>query len=360
MSAISAYPLSTLLSWLLVAFTVEFDNDFEHLMPHSTTGFDSTAGGPWLVSMAMYLSCMRYVPPEGIRVGQLADAARTGTNLHGMARWRYINIGPDSSNSRAKTPKSEWLILPTPAGLKAREIWRPLFGSIEKRWRTRFGAERIHRLRSALCAVITQIPFHLPDYLPILGYGLFTKGHIKKQSFSGVCQDSPLPTLLAQVLMSIAVRFENEFDVSLAICANLLRVLDEPGVSIRDIPAISGVSKQAISMAMGILQKKQLAVLAPDEKRGRGKVAGLTIKGVEAQAAYQETLSKLEKRLEVKFGNEVITALRQSLEIMTADLSLLFASMEPYPDGWRASVPKPQTLPHYPIVLHRGGFPDGS
>lgn len=28
--------------------------------------------------------------------------------------------------------------------------------------------------------------------------------------------------------------------------------------------------------------------------------------------------------------------------------------------GWRASVRKPDTLPRYPIVLHRGGFPDGS
>jgi hypothetical protein len=27
---------------------------------------------------------------------------------------------------------------------------------------------------------------------------------------------------------------------------------------------------------------------------------------------------------------------------------------------WRASVPNPETLPHYPMVLHRGGYPDGS
>ena len=38
----------------------------------------------------------------------------------------------------------------------------------------------------------------------------------------------------------------------------------------------------------------------------------------------------------------------------------LFAWLEPYPDGWRASVRRPATLPHYPMVLHRGGFPDGS
>jgi hypothetical protein len=35
----------------------------------------------------------------------------------------------------------------------------------------------------------------------------------------------------------------------------------------------------------------------------------------------------------------------------------------PHPDGWRARPPyasRAGTLPHYPFVSHRGGFPDGS
>jgi hypothetical protein len=38
----------------------------------------------------------------------------------------------------------------------------------------------------------------------------------------------------------------------------------------------------------------------------------------------------------------------------------LFAGLAPYPDGWRAAVPSPVALPHHPMVLHRGGYPDGS
>ncbi|MGA2826507.1 MAG: hypothetical protein ABSF03_10325 [Streptosporangiaceae bacterium] len=34
--------------------------------------------------------------------------------------------------------------------------------------------------------------------------------------------------------------------------------------------------------------------------------------------------------------------------------------LEPYPGNWRADVRAPRTLPHYPMVLHRGGYPDGS
>ena len=33
----SLLPLATLLSQVLVAYTIEFDNEFERLMPHRTT-----------------------------------------------------------------------------------------------------------------------------------------------------------------------------------------------------------------------------------------------------------------------------------------------------------------------------------
>ena len=59
------------------------------------------------------------------------------------------------------------------------------------------------------------------------------------------------------------------------------------------------------------------------------------------------------------------------LERRTEGRTLLSLGLEPYADGWRASAPYvTQTqavmndpvaaLPHYPMVLHRGGWPDGS
>ena len=49
----------------------------------------------------------------------------------------------------------------------------------------------------------------------------------------------------------------------------------------------------------------------------------------------------------------------------------LALGLQPYPDGWRARGPYLRqttavlndpgaALPHYPMVLHRGGWPDGS
>ena len=61
-------PLPTLLSHALVAFTIEFDNEFERQMPHRTTNHGSSSGSgpaPWLVSMVMWTNCMRLSARKG-------------------------------------------------------------------------------------------------------------------------------------------------------------------------------------------------------------------------------------------------------------------------------------------------------
>jgi DNA-binding MarR family transcriptional regulator len=166
------------------------------------------------------------------------------------------------------------------------------------------------------------------------------------------------------VLLAFAIAYEHESNLSLAIGANVLRVLDERGVRVRDLPRLSGVSKEAISMALGILRKGHLTEIAPDPAGGRAGVVCLTQQGRAARDAYRRLLGDVEERWLARFGAEAIGALRQPLERLigdaTAPTSPLVRGLPPYPEGWRASVPAPDTLPHYPMVLHRGGFPDGS
>ncbi len=259
-------PLATLLSQTLVAFTIELDNEFEHRMPHRTTNHGSSFG-PWLASMAMYLNCMKFTGDEGVTVSELERLARTTTNLHGMQRWGYVVVegGPDSKRSQSPNrrpvarPGRDWIVRPTLRGKMAREVWGPLFGVIEERWQARFGRDEIQRLREALSALLSQMDVELPECLPILGYGLFSRGPGRDRG--GRVESDPalptaLPVLLAKVLLVFAIEFEGESEISLAIGANVLRVLDEEGVRVRDLPQLSGVSKEAISMAMGILGKK--------------------------------------------------------------------------------------------------------
>ena len=77
-------PLPTLLSQSLVAFTIEFDNEAEHRMPHRTTRYnDPGLRGPWLVSMAMWLNCMQYLTGEPVPVSELEQRARTPSASRG-------------------------------------------------------------------------------------------------------------------------------------------------------------------------------------------------------------------------------------------------------------------------------------
>jgi DNA-binding MarR family transcriptional regulator len=349
-------PLHALLSQALVRFTIDFDNEFEHRMPHRTTNFhppSGSRGGPWLVSLAMWSNCMQFVGEQGITVGELERLARTKTNLNGMQRWGYITI--------EGSPRSDPVIRATSEGRQAQEIWRPLFGEIEKRWEARYGGALVHQLRETLTAMLGSIAGDLPDCLPILGYGLFSRALDPKRGAPAVKQARtgsgfPLSALLSKVLLAFAMEFERESDLSLAISANVVRVLNDKGVRVRDLPPLSGVSKEAISVACGLLQKKLILVVEPNPDGSRAKIARLTAKGRAAQGAYHQLAGCIEERWKTRFGDDTIRKLRERLEELAGDP----APFESYADGWRAKVPMPTTLPHFPMVLHRGGFPDGS
>jgi DNA-binding MarR family transcriptional regulator len=365
------FPLPTLLSHALVAFTIEFDNESEHQMPHRTTDHGSTPGSlhaPWLVSLAMWDNCMRFVGEQGVRVSELEGLARTATNLKGMERWGYVVVEPDPADSRPKPPRRDWLIRATPGGRTAQEIWRPLFGTIEKRWLARFGKEEVGHLRESLWALISKIEIELPDCLPILGYGLFSKGPDRERRAVMLCDDEgesglPLSALFSRVLLAFAIEFERDSELSLAISANVVRVLNEEGVRVRDLAHLSGVSKELIKTSMGFLKKRSYIALAPDPTAKGSKLVRLTLKGRHAQAAYRQRLGVIEKHWQARFGEDAIRKLRQSLECLIGAAdgpSPLLRGLSPYPEGWRASVRHLDTLPHYPLITHRGGFPDGS
>jgi hypothetical protein len=89
----SPLPLSALLSQVLVVFTIECDNEFERQMPHRTSNYGSTAGrgaGPWLVSMAMWWTCMRFVAEDGITVAELFVTCPAGPECpKRQSAWRW-------------------------------------------------------------------------------------------------------------------------------------------------------------------------------------------------------------------------------------------------------------------------------
>jgi methyltransferase (TIGR00027 family) len=363
-------PLSALLSQALVAFTIEFDNEAEHNLPHRTTdhGPSRTGDGAWLVSLVMYENCMRYVTEEPLTVGELEARARTGTNLDGMRRWGYVTIDGTAKRIHKGRPGPDAVLRATAAGLRARAVWAPLPGHIEQRWRDRFGTDRVARLRDALVPLVRQLDPGLPDCLPILHAGLLSQlpalpprpDPAEPADPAGL----PLPALLARVLLSFAIEYETEAGQSLAAGATVLRVLGETGTRLRDLPSMAGISKEAVSLALGVLTRTGLAAEEPDPAARRGKVARSTPAGQRAQRRYHELTAAIEQRWRERFGAGPAGALRAALEpLATApggEPAPLFGGLAPYPGNWRAAIRPPVILPHYPMVLHRGGYPDGS
>jgi hypothetical protein len=347
-------PLPTLLSFALVAFTIEFDNEADHRLPHRTTRSGGARHRPWLVSLAMWSNCMRLIDEKGISARDLALRAHARTNLTGMRRWGYITIDENE------------IVRATSVGRQACEIWRPLFGAIEDRWEQRFGSEPVAQLRDSLRSLIERFDIDLPEALPILGFGLRNglshtvrpKGIDAEPSTD---EDLPLSALLSKPLLALAFHYERDAAVSLAIGANVLRLVGDDGVLVRDLPRASGVSKEAIAMATNFLCKHGYAVM---QTENRARRLTLTANGGRARDAYSDRLARVEQAWRKRFGERAIDRLQDALEEIAgppaAPQSRFFEGLKSYPDGWRASVSPPQTLPHFPMVLHRGGYPDGS
>jgi methyltransferase (TIGR00027 family) len=397
-------PLSALLSQALVAFTVEADNETEHRLPHRTQDYGlapgAPPGAPWLTSLLMYANCLRHLPDAGITVAELRHRARTGTNLDGMRRWRYVTFTPDPghgshlpggrppvppdglSDGRARVyrtgrPRPDALIRPTSWGIEARDTWQGVTAEVESRWRDRLGAAPFDALRAALAGLVERLDPDLPDCLPILGYGLFTRPDREGKARTAPpgeprpvpegppgpvpARDLPLWALLTRPLLAFAAQYEAEPGPSLAISANILRVLSEAGTRTKDIPAAAGVSREAVAMAAGVMRKSGVLAEGPDPAGSRFKVTRLTARGAVLRDEYPALAADIERDWRARFGDARVTALRQALEPLAAgDPPPLYAGLGPYPDGWRARVPPPATLPHYPMTLHRGGYPDGS
>jgi methyltransferase (TIGR00027 family) len=377
-------PLSALLSQALTAFTIEADNEAEHRMPHRTTKHGKTGSwsdGAWLTSLLMWANCLRQLPDEGLMIAELRDRARTSTNLDGMRRWGYVTFSPDPGHG--KRPRPDTVIRPTARGSLARETWREAVAEVEARWQGRLGAAASGRLRAALGAVAADLDPALPDCLPILGHGLFSRPDRAREpreaapaparpasAADGPAGPSagdepagslPLWALLSRPLLAFALQYERQPGPSLAVSADVLRVLTEPGVLVKDIPALGGVSKESVAMALGWLRASGLAEEGPDPAGSRYRFARLTRRGTAARDGYHARAGGIEADWRARFGDAAVTALRGSLEPLAAgDPPPLLAGLSPYPDNWRAAAKPVTVLPHYPMTLHRGGYPDGS
>jgi hypothetical protein len=339
--------LLSALSQALIAFTIEFDNEFEHRVEHHTG--NRKGRGVWLTSMVMWSNFMRLIPEGGVPLSEVKANGRI-TNFDGLQRWGYVRVEPADNT-----------VHPEPGGLQAQKVWRPLADEIEERWRERFGDAAIEELRQVLSSVADPA---LPLYLPVLGYADGMRaGHVRGAPGAAAMD---LAALLSQALLAFTLEYEDESDLSLALSTDVVRVLSAGGVPVKELPALSGVSKEAITAAVGFLQRNGHAAVEPGPG-GASKLVKLTEQGLGAQAQHARLAKAVERRWQKRLGGDFG---RLTKALITG--KQLARGLRPYPDGWRAGrnpyrarteavLADPATaLPRYPMVLHRGGYPDGS
>lgn len=374
-------PLSAPLSQVLIAFTIELDNEFEHR-------FAEAGGGARVTSVTMWSNFLRLVG-DGITVGELPQVAglqkaRMLSTVGGMERWGYVDVAPPSSEHRlttkrdgyesARALRGDWVVRLTPPGRNAQQIWPPLFGEIEERWEQRFGAGTIDELRTSLRVIVDRLDVELPDFLPILGSANGLAADIPhRERSTGPGDEASLLGLLSRVLLAYTIDFESESELSLPMSANFVRVLDDSGVAVRELPLAAGVSREATSVPLTAMRKA--GVVAADGRTAATKRVRLTSKGLAAAKAIPGLHAGVEERWQERFGVDGIrrirAALQELLEQHDGERSRLALGLQPHPGGWRATKPylahtaamiedPSVALPRYPMVLYRGGWPDGS
>jgi hypothetical protein len=346
----TSLPLTSLLSQVLVALTIETDNEYEHRAPR---GADA-----WLTSTAMYVNFLRFVPPEGVRMAEVAANAGARTPVHpafhGMRRWGYVRYSPDIKGT-PKVRDGEAIVHLTPAGAGAQRIWKQVLADVEQRWTDR----GLDTFRAALVPVAQSIDRPLPEYFPVLDYDFGAPA--LASPISRPAAELGLLALLSQVSLAMTYDFEAESRLSLGMCANVLRPLGPEPIPVRDLPDMSGAAKRVWSAAVGRLEKLGLLV-SETAASGRGKSVRLTDNGITARRAGAELLTEVDKRWREQRGVEA-APLRTELEAIVGDGrpgAPVFDGLTPYPECWRAKLEPISALPHQPLVMHRGGYPDGS
>ena len=366
--------LSEQLSAAFVAFTLEADDLAEQELPHRITRRrpgEPAGEGVWLTSLAMWFNCLRWLEPEGVTVSELERRARTPTNLDGMRRWGYVTIG--GSARRASRYPPDALVAPTKRGRGAQQVWKEVPGGVERRWSRRFGAQVVGRVHDALLAITASTERVLPDTLPILGHGLFCHGRGDPRLADRPWRDPaatardgglPLVCLLARVLLELALDYEDGARISLAIQSDIVSWLADGPVALRELPRRAGVSRAGVDMGLGFLERAGCVVLEPRPGGVRGRQAALTDRGEEARLAGRRRLGRVHADFARRHGrgacDELARALAPIVGDAVRDRSPLLDGFTPSPGSWRADERPARRLPRFPLVLHRGGYPDGA
>jgi hypothetical protein len=338
-------PLSALLSQILVAYTVELDDDFELGM--SRAGFPGAR-----LSLVAWTNLIRFIPEGGTSVRDLQTVSfgsddRLKLQLGCLERWGFVYFQREGSGNHepharpgvrrdgwgsGRGIKMTWIVHLARRGRLAAGIWSTMWPEVEKRWRQRFGADYAS-LYDALREVERRRDVELPLGLPGVGNFPWSETYQPRNSQKDEA-DLPLSALLSRVLLMFTIEFNRRSRVPISACANTIRVLrPDAGTRLGDLPRLTGCSPETSDIGWFL---KRFVAVEPDPSGKRGKLVMLSPAGQEAQRTYYLLTRDIEDEWKLKFGAAAVRRLRASLEEVLAQRrdgkSVIGLGMVP-PDG---------------------------
>ena len=367
--------LSSLLSQALVAHTIEIDNEAEPQLPHRTTrGDDSEAvhGAPWLVSFPLWANVLQYLDGHEARtVADLRTSARTDRLLlAGLRRWGYVAVTPPANQPLMNPPQEDATVRARKGARRAMEVWRTLPAVVDERWRTRLGPPVVDRLERALRTIFGALTIDPPAYMPVIHP---TQGGKVEQAppirRHGRCaRTAPARRRPLLPPQRGAPRLHARRRVGGADGAGHQR--QHPARAHHFGDAHRGPAPPDRRVPRGQRHVRRVAGTPGLRRDGAGSdgipraVAPAHAEGSKAQQSARRVLDTTEMAWRTRFGSVAMADLTAALEQIVGDGSFsgspLAPGLVPYDGTWRAALRRPEALPHHPMVLHRGGYPDGS
>jgi DNA-binding MarR family transcriptional regulator len=100
--------------------------------------------------------------------------------------------------------------------------------------------------------------------------------------------------------------------------------IDPDGSRLTDLAERARMTKQSVGEVASDLEARGYVERVPDPNDGRAKIIRLTERGREAQAIGRALIDDLERDWGERFGADRVAALREALEVITAeDLDLV-------------------------------------
>jgi hypothetical protein len=138
-SDVSDLPLPALMSKVLAAFTIDYER--ERL--------------GWLATSSRFL---QFVDDDGTTLGQVSSSGVNGTGKSLLERHLVVVVEPGRPGDMNRR------VHLTPKGRRGRDSYPYLVMEIERNWRSRYGADHLVSLRTALESLDRDFDAGLPDY----------------------------------------------------------------------------------------------------------------------------------------------------------------------------------------------------